>query len=83
MSPPRNAEIILLTGMAADQQELAQEAESKITTGKLSWFINGELIGSAKPDARLWWVPRAGIHKILVMDELGQVDRRTIQIHSR
>lgn len=83
VSPPKNAEIILLAGMAANQQELAMEAESKITTGKLSWFVNGEFIGSAKPDARLWWVPRAGRHEILVMDKNGQIDRRTIQVHAR
>ena len=54
-----------------------------MTTARLNWFIDGELLGTVHADERLWWTPLPGRHEILVMDELGQTDKQILTVYAR
>ena len=71
---PRPGEIaMLIPGLPPDQQEIALEADA--ADGELSWFIDGRLLGTSPADERVWWVPEAGTHDIVVTDQAGRSDQ--------
>ncbi len=82
LSPPAGQTLVLLPGVAASDQEIPLQAES--TSGAtLSWFVNGEFLGAAPAAERLWWLPRAGEHEIVVVDDAGLSARRRLAVRSR
>ncbi len=72
LSPREGETILLIPGLSADQQELGLEADAATPLTPLTWFINGELVGTAPARDRLWWVPRLGAHTLVVMDAAGR-----------
>ncbi len=80
ITSPRLQSINLIPGVPAKDQELPLEAESEIAGMKLSWFVDGQFIGSAGAQERLWWTPSVGKHEVLVMDNAGQASRRTVLV---
>lgn len=82
VSPPEGQIALLLRGVAAEDQEIPLEAEADVNA-KLSWFVNGEFLGTAAAEERLWWTPKQGRHEILVSDETGRSVRRTIDVRER
>ncbi len=85
-SPPRITSPLLQTiqlipGVKASDQEVPLEAESDIAGMKLSWFVDGDFIGSASAEERLWWTPVKGEHVVLVMDDSGKATSRTIKVN--
>ena len=83
LSPPAGQVLVLLPGVAASDQEIPLQAESTSPGATLSWFVNGEFLGTAPAAERLWWLPRAGEHEIVVLDEAGQSARRRLEVRSR
>lgn len=81
--PARGQVAMLLAGVAADQQEVPLEAETNAAGAQLSWFIDGEFLGTVKADERLWWKPVLGIHEIVVSDDAGLSSRRTFEVRNR
>lgn len=80
LSPQANQVALLMSELGAESQEIPLAAES--SSGKLSWFINGEFLGTAPADERLWWRPRVGKHEIVVTDEAGQSARRVLVVRA-
>lgn len=80
LSPPHDQTIVLLDGVEATDQEIPLEAESSFASAELSWFINGEFVGTAKADGRVWWTPQRGQHELVVMDAAGHASKRTLRI---
>ncbi len=80
LSPPFDQTIVLRDGIEASDQEIPLEAESTFASAELSWFVNGEFVGSAKADQRLWWTPSPGKHELVVMDAAGHAARRSISV---
>lgn len=74
---------MLLAGVPAEQQEIPLEAESSAPGAKLSWFVDGEFLGTVKADERIWWMPTLGIHEIVVADDAGLKARRTLEVRNR
>ena len=83
LSPPAGQVLVLLPGVAAADQEIPLQAESTRAGGDLSWFVDGEFLGTAAAEERLWWQPRPGKHEIVVMDEAGNSARRRLEVRSR
>jgi penicillin-binding protein 1C len=78
LSPPRGQVMALLPGVPESEQEVPLMAES---SGKrLSWFVDGEFLGSVDAEERLWWKPTPGRHEFLVMDESGRSARRSLRV---
>lgn len=83
LSPPAGQTLVLLPGLPVDQQEVPLQAETSSPGARLSWFVDGEFLGTTPADQRLWWQPSPGRHEILVLDEAGLGSRRILQVRSR
>ncbi len=80
LSPPRDQTVVLMDGVAATDQEIPLEAEADFAGAQLSWFVNGEFLGSANADGRVWWTPSPGTHELVVTDAAGHVARRVVEV---
>ena len=83
LSPPAGQILVLLPGVAAADQEIPLQAESTSPGATLSWFVDGEFLGKAAAAERLWWLPSAGEHEIVVVDDAGLSARRRLEVRSR
>jgi len=83
LSPPPGQVALLLPGVPPAQQELAFTADAPAGVGELSWFVDGELVGTAPSSERVWWTPSEGIHEILVSAPDGLSARRTLEVRVR
>ncbi len=83
ISPPAGQVLVLLPGLPASEQEIPLQAESVSPNARLSWFVDGEFLGTVAAEERLWWLPRAGEHEILVIDESGLTARRNFVVRQR
>jgi penicillin-binding protein 1C len=83
VSPPAGQIALLLPGVPREQQELALEAEAPDGAGELSWFVDGQFVGTATAEQRVWWTPSAGLHEVLVTTTGGQTARRQLEVRVR
>ena len=83
LSPPAGQILVLLPGVPTSDQEIPLQAESLMAGARLSWFVDGEFLGTAAAEERLWWQPSPGRHEIVVMDEAGLSSRRRLEVRSR
>ncbi len=79
LSPPQGQVLVLLPGVPVGRQEVPLQGEAG-GSGALSWFVDGEYLGSAPAEQRLWWRPAAGSHRIVVVDAAGRTSERTLQV---
>lgn len=82
-SPPNGQVLVLVRGIPDDRQEVPLDAETERPGAKLSWFVDGEWLGTVTSPERLWWLPTAGEHELLVMDETGRSSRRSVTVVRR
>ncbi len=82
VSPPSREVAFLIPGVPAERQSIALEAESRSPSSRLSWFVDGELLGTYPAGQRAFWTPRPGQHQIVVMDEAGLSARRELTVRS-
>lgn len=80
LSPPRGQILVLLPGVDLADQEVPLAADGDAASRRLSWFVNGEFLGTVDGDRELWWTPRPGEHEILVMDEAGTSAKRRLEV---
>ncbi len=80
-SPQQRQLALLLPGLPAESQEIPLIAES--TGARLSWFVDGEYLGTVSAEQPFWWTPREGAHEIVVVDEVGRSDRRVLRVKHR
>lgn len=69
LSPVSGVTMLMVPGLAVDRQEVPFEASG---SGTLSWYVDGEHVGDAPADERLWWTPTLGAHRVVAMDERGR-----------
>ncbi len=82
LSPPAGQILVLLPGVAVSDQELPLQAESR-SGARLSWFVDGQHVGTADAEERVWWQPRPGHHEIVVVDDAGLSAKRSLEVRSR
>jgi penicillin-binding protein 1C len=83
LSPALGQLAMLLPGVPPEDQEIPLEAETHAVNAKLSWFLDGEYLGTVRADERLWWKPRVGTHQLRVTDETGRASTRTFEVRDR
>jgi penicillin-binding protein 1C len=49
----------------------------------VSWFVDGALVATLPSSQRLFWSPTPGRHDIVVADDSGRKDRRTLEVRRR
>lgn len=83
VSPPPGQVLVLLAGIDPDRQQVPLDAETRRPGATLSWFVDGEWLGSVPATDRLWWRPTTGEHEVVVMDETGLSARRGVRVVRR
>ncbi len=83
LSPPSGQVLVLLAGVDPERQMVPLDAETRRTGATLSWFVDGEWLGSVPATDRLWWRPTTGEHEVVVMDETGLAARRGVRVVRR
>ncbi len=78
LSPSPGQHTLLIPGVAASKQEIPLAAESG--SHHLSWFMDGKFLGTVPSAQRLWWVPSAGDHTVVVSDEAGRTAQQTVRV---
>lgn len=79
LSPPERLVLVLHPGVPRSRQEVPLQAESG-GGGTVSWFVDGEYLGSVRAEERLWWEPAPGRHRITVVDAAGRRAQRELQV---
>jgi penicillin-binding protein 1C len=82
VSPPANHVALLIPGVTRDRQEIPLAAETGSGGRELSWFVDGEFLGTIKAEERLWWIPVPGVHEIVVTDDTGKSSRRRFEVRT-
>jgi penicillin-binding protein 1C len=81
VTPAAGQVALLVPGLAADRQEIPLSARSA-QGARLSWFVDGAFLGTVAADERLWWTPRHGTHRVVVTDDAGLSDERTLEVRA-
>jgi penicillin-binding protein 1C len=79
LSPPARQVLVLLPGVARGRQEVPLQAETG-GGATLAWFVDGEYLASAPAEERVWWEPRPGTHRLVVVDGAGRRAERTLRV---
>ncbi len=79
LSPRRGEVVLLAPGLPASEQEVALRATAA-PGARLSWFVDGRLLGQVAGDEALWWAPRAGTRTLTVVDDAGRSATITAQV---
>lgn len=78
LTPVDGQVITLIAGMPPEQQRIPFTASSR--TARVSWFVDGEHIGTTDASEKLHWTPTPGRHEIVVSDEAGRRARRSLDV---
>jgi len=78
ITPGEGQIVTLIPGVPASRQQVPLSASTR--AARLSWFVDGALIASARSDERVYWTPAAGRHEIVVADDAGRKARRTLAV---
>ncbi len=82
VSPQDGRVALLVPGVALDRQEIPLEARAGGAGAKLSWFVDGRYLGTVGPEEPLWWTPSPGHHEIVVTDDTGLADKRSLEVRA-
>jgi penicillin-binding protein 1C len=78
ISPAEGQVVTLIPGLPARQQVIGLAASTRAAT--VTWFVDGELVGTAPANERVYWVPTKGTHSVVVSDEAGRKARRKLVV---
>ncbi len=78
ITPSEGQIVMLIPGVPATKQPIPLAVSTRSAT--VSWFIAGELVGTAPATERIYWIPRPGLHDVVVADEAGRKARRTLDV---
>ncbi len=79
-SPSLDCQYRLREGIPLEYQKICCEASVSNDVQKLFWFIDGALLGVAKPGERLFYTPKVGRHRVVCQDNLGRSTLFTLVI---
>ncbi|MBS1122313.1 MAG: penicillin-binding protein [Deltaproteobacteria bacterium] len=78
VAPSEGQIVMLIPGVPANHQSVPLAVSTRAAT--VSWFVDGELVGTAPASERLYWVPTPGVHEVLVADAAGRKARRKLDV---
>ena len=78
LTPADGQVVMLIPGVPTKNQLVPLSASTPSST--VSWFVDGELIGSAPASERMYWEPSLGKHEVVVADASGRKTRRTLVV---
>jgi penicillin-binding protein 1C len=78
VTPGEGQIVTLIPGVDAGHQLVPLTASTR--AARLTWFVDGALVGSAPSDERVYWTPVAGKHVIVVADDAGHKAHRALDV---
>jgi penicillin-binding protein 1C len=78
MTPSEGQVITLIPGVPAKNQVVPLQVSTR--AGTVSWFVDGELVGTAAANERVYWTPTVGKHDVVVADDGGRKARRKLVV---
>jgi penicillin-binding protein 1C len=78
VTPGEGQIVTLIPGVGEAHQLVPLTASTH--AARLTWFVDGALVGSAPSDQRVYWTPVAGKHEIVVADDAGRKARRMLDV---
>ena len=79
-SPVENVTYYFREGVAMDYQKIAFSASVSNDVQKIYWFLDGKMIGSAKPGEKFFYLPTVGTHKVICQDDLGRMQEMELVV---
>jgi penicillin-binding protein 1C len=73
VSPQPRMEYHLRAGVPLEDQQIALIAAVSRASRDVYWFLDGDLIGTARPGQTFFWRPTPGEHRLSVKDDAGRV----------
>jgi penicillin-binding protein 1C len=81
VTPGEGQIVTLVPGVPAKVQAIPFTASTR--SAEVSWFVDGELVGTTPPAERVFWTPRAGKHEIVVADAAGRKTKRVLEVRDQ
>jgi membrane carboxypeptidase/penicillin-binding protein PbpC len=78
VTPGEGQVVTLIPGVPEAHQLVPLTASTH--AARLTWFVDGSLVGTAPSDERVYWTPAAGRHEIVVADDAGRKARRMLVV---
>ena len=80
-SPPAGQGVLLIPGLppAAQRVPLAADSDGSST---ISWFVDGEYLGTYPAQERAYYTPAEGSHRIVATDEAGVSAERSLNVRA-
>jgi penicillin-binding protein 1C len=78
LTPADGQVVTLIPGVPTKNQLVPLTASTR--SASVSWFVDGELIGTGGASDRLYWEPSIGKHDVVVADATGRKSRRTLNV---
>ena len=82
-SPLHRARFLLDPTIPADYSTLALQVESKRPVSKITWMVNGAVLGRKKWPYTMRWSLRRGTHRFVAMTSDGQVRSKPVVVYVR
>jgi penicillin-binding protein 1C len=79
-SPSMDCQYRLREGIPLEYQKICCEASVSNDVQKVFWFIDGSLLGIARPGERMFYNPKVGRHRVVCQDDLGRSTSFTLMI---
>jgi len=76
---PREGASLILFG-TGKKQLVPLSVDSSRSSGRISWFVDGEYLVSRPATESALWHPLAGTHEIVALSESGQLATRTLRV---
>jgi penicillin-binding protein 1C len=76
--PTEGQIVLLIPGVPASNQQVPLQVST--SSADVSWFVDGELVGSSAGNERYFWEPTVGTHQIVVTDASGRKARRKLVV---
>jgi penicillin-binding protein 1C len=80
LTPVDGQVVTLIPGVPTKNQLIPLTASTRSST--VSWFVDGELIGTSRASDRLYWEPSPGKHEVVVADATGRKSRRQVTVEA-
>ncbi|CAM3874288.1 penicillin-binding protein 1C [Rheinheimera salexigens] len=74
------ADLVYQLGASAEQRKIALQASFDGDVSQAHWFANNRYLATVKPGETFFWTAQAGRYQLRVVDDLGGVDSRLIQL---
>jgi penicillin-binding protein 1C len=76
--PTEGQVVLLIPGVPTSNQQVPFQVST--SSASVSWFVDGELVGSVAGSERYFWEPTIGTHQIVVADASGRKARRKLVV---